>query len=82
MFFDFERFGERIALVEGNEHSWTYLEFAQACDNFAKRLPDRKSLVLIRADNSAMTLIAAMGSMRAGHVVAMADWQNLRGEGW
>ncbi|MBL4602887.1 MAG: AMP-binding protein [Emcibacteraceae bacterium] len=24
-----------------------------------------------------MTLIAAMGSMRAGHVVAMADWQNL-----
>ena len=76
MFFDFERFGEKIALVEGDEHSWTYLNFAQACDNFAKRLPDRKSLVLIRADNSALTLIAFMGSMRAGHVVAMADWQN------
>ncbi|HET7399648.1 MAG TPA: AMP-binding protein [Intrasporangium sp.] len=69
---DLAQHGDRPALVTG-EATVTYRALAARVDAFAGRLAGDRRLVLVEARNRVETVVAYLGALTAGHVVALVD---------
>jgi acyl-CoA synthetase (AMP-forming)/AMP-acid ligase II len=76
LFAHLEWFGERTAIVRADGVSWTYLELAEAADQWAAGLGETRGLLAVEMANAWEPLVAWIGASRAGFpVLLLAEGQ-------
>ncbi|HQU68638.1 MAG TPA: AMP-binding protein [Albidovulum sp.] len=68
---DLARHGERTALIVPGEGTVSYADLARRTAAFAARLPGPRRLVAVEAAASAHAITAYLGTLAAGHAVAL-----------
>lgn len=69
---ELESFQDNVAVIEG-QHTLTYAELADRCDELATQFDGCKKLVFVFVSNNSNGLVAYLTCLREGHVCMMLD---------